>query len=430
MKLRNILTNRSLQNRDTENIPQAIVVTEITDLSNYYGKFVKISIEKLRSYNRKHKVLTELSYYTLRGDIRLLIESISPITVKEYEQNHCIYGILRRGSNANFKLTNACIKLSNKNLNIIANALKTLAKFEYTTNADGSISIFNFTSESVENLIIPKSIDNKIVTAISACAFAGNMDIKTVKLPDTIKQLDIDAFASCCNLESVDLGDGIERINTTFSCCGNLKHLHIGKALFDFNELFSLNQKNISITIDPENPHLCIIDDVIFSKNKKILYYYPRNKKGKFDIPYGTVIIGQGAFRKTMLEEINVPNSVEKIESEAFYYADNLKKLSIPNSVIDMDYDAITGIFSDFGWQYKGEIIVEQDSYAHTYFQKFDDEFNLNIVVIDKHQINNATLLNIDCEIEKLFCRYCGHQLPLDSEFCFKCGTKVIKDNS
>ena len=69
------------------------------------------------------------------------------------------------------------------------------------------------------------------------------------------------------------------------------------------------------------------------------------------------------------------------------------------------------------------EIVIEQGSYAQQYFEEFGDRYHLTVV-------NKIPAIEIEVPIpvnnsDKLFCRRCGAQLPIDSDFCFKCGTKV-----
>ena len=54
---------------------------------------------------------------------------------------------------------------------------------------------------------------------------------------------------------------------------------------------------------------------------------------------------------------------------------------------------------------------------------------NEKILKEKKEVLNNKTAAEeqLSNQSEKLFCRKCGAELVLDSEFCYKCGTKVIK---
>lgn len=414
-------TNHSIP-ANTKEVLQPITITEMHHLHNHFGKFVKLEIDGLDNFDtfmlRYHqqlpfyreaseeqsasilaKPLTELTYSTERGDIWVKIEPISVIPARSYEECHYIYGILRRSpplEKADYILTNAFIALSDSHLEIVEKAIKHQSAFEYRTLEDGTISVYNFVSDFDENLVIPETIDGKIVSAISQSAFSGNQTLKTLTIPNTVKRFDYGAFCGCDNLESVFLGDGVETMNVAFDVCQGLKKVLIGKSLSEVGRSFHNCHALTAFEIDPDNSQLCTIDGVLFSKNKRVLVYCPCGKKGKYTIPQGTKVISENAFENTDLEEIVIPDTVEEI-----------------------GYDAIEDYFD-------GKIVVEHGSYAQQYFSdEFDGECDLVVLnVPQKEDTLTATIIETT-QAEKLFCRRCGTQLPLDSDFCFKCGTKV-----
>lgn len=148
----------------SKDLPQAVTVTDIHDLGNHFGKFVKLTIDNLDNWDTHklrmsrplsdeevqsilNKPLTELEYSTIRGRICVKIEPISVIKAKSYEDNHYIYGILRISPNGDYVLTNAFIATSDSHLQIVAKALKSQGMFESSILDDGTISVFNFSSD-------------------------------------------------------------------------------------------------------------------------------------------------------------------------------------------------------------------------------------------------------------------------------------------
>lgn len=433
--------NTTIQNStSTKNNNQAIIVTDIYHLSDYYGKFVKLTIGGLENpdtFILRNSIyskplsreeaqsilltpLTELEYWTERGTFRVKIEPVFDITAKEYEDNHYIYGILRRKPGEDYVLTNAFIAPTEKSVQIKNKALKSQETFEYSVLDDGTISVFNFTSDPVENLEIPSKIDGKVVTSISRNAFENNKTIKSLKVPDTVKTINYGAFSCCDSLQSVFLGEGVEVLDGAFAVCKKLEKVYVGKSVSEINDSFSNCHKILSFEVNPANEYFCTIDGVLFSKDKTVLIFCPCGKKGKYIIPYGTEVIGESAFENTELEEVVISDTVKKIECNAFAWAYSIKRLTISSSVEDIGYNAISAGVGDF----EGEIIIEYGSYAQRYFADFyDNEYNL--VIKDESSLNEATATTPINNSEKLFCRRCGAQLPLDSDFCFKCGTKV-----
>ena len=83
-------------------------------------------------------------------------------------------------------------------------------------------------------------------------------------------------------------------------------------------ELFRSNRNILNklnnISISAENPYLEIIDGVLFSKQDKILVYFPVVfSKQEYFVPKGTKMIGADAFHDSSIRILNIPDSVETI---------------------------------------------------------------------------------------------------------------------
>lgn len=61
-------------------------------------------------------------------------------------------------------------------------------------------------------VIIPTSVEGKLVTAIAYASFKNNTDITSVVIPDTIKKIAKNAFDGCTNLESVVVPNSVDII--------------------------------------------------------------------------------------------------------------------------------------------------------------------------------------------------------------------------
>lgn len=98
------------------------------------------------------------------------------------------------------------------------------------------------------------------------------------------------------------------------------------KGLFEcdtqpFKPFFSISKNST----DYNDAHFTI-------KNDEVVKYCGEEKK--VIIPMGVSKIGMGAFwNNTIVEEVEIPNSVTCIAGDAFVYCDNLKILTIPESV-------------------------------------------------------------------------------------------------
>ncbi|MDE7302704.1 MAG: leucine-rich repeat domain-containing protein, partial [Oscillospiraceae bacterium] len=93
--------------------------------------------------------------------------------------------------------------------------------------------------------------------------------------------------------------------------------------------------------LDPKNKYMKLVDNVVFSKDgKKILSYARRDKRTVYEIPDGTEIIGEEAFRGTNLTEISIPDSVVKIENGAFSSSKKLREISIPEMIEEISEES------------------------------------------------------------------------------------------
>ena len=76
---------------------------------------------------------------------------------------------------------------------------------------------------TAEHIVIPEEVDGFTVTRV------GNMvskNIKSIVLPDTVRELTDNAFLGCEKLESIDIGKGLWKLGVSaFSGCASLKEV-------------------------------------------------------------------------------------------------------------------------------------------------------------------------------------------------------------
>lgn len=83
-------------------------------------------------------------------------------------------------------------------------------------------------------------------------------------------------------------------------------------------------------------PKYVIIDDKIIANQA----YYRDQALQSYDIPQGIQEIGDFAFARSGLKEINIPDGVETIGYAAFYHCDSLQNVTIPDSVKEIGASA------------------------------------------------------------------------------------------
>ena len=110
--------------------------------------------------------------------------------------------------------------------------------------------------KDISVLEIPAYINGRLVVSIAPYAFAGNVEIASVTLPDTIEEIGVKAFSECTNLTYINIPDNVRRVGSfAFALCGRLERIEIGKSMTELgNGVFDGCSNLINIEIDPDNP--------------------------------------------------------------------------------------------------------------------------------------------------------------------------------
>jgi len=171
---------------------------------------------------------------------------------------------------------------------------------------------------------ITSAVIEEGVTDIASSAFYDNNLLKTVKLPSTIKKIGNSAFDRCFSLQSINLPEGLVSIGSqVFIDCDHVTEFVIPKTVTDIGVAFATDCSNLQkITVDPDNTKFKSVDGVIFSKDMTKLVCYPAgNYRTSYVVPDTVKEIGFAAFRQAFwLENVSLPNSIEKIGANAFFH--------------------------------------------------------------------------------------------------------------
>ncbi len=185
-------------------------------------------------------------------------------------------------------------------------------KFIYGLLADGTYSITGYTG-SETNLIIPSAHNGLPVTEIADKAFMQNDNIFSAIICDGIEVIGDYAFAGCVNLESV-------KLSNTLTSIGYGAFLYNG-----FNEI-----------VLPDS--LKYIDKYAFSETKL----------KSIAIPIGITVIDENTFTECLyLESVSLPTTLTTIKKQAFAGCINLAKINLEN-VSDVEDEAFKGTPIDY----------------------------------------------------------------------------------
>lgn len=178
-----------------------------------------------------------------------------------------------------------------------------------------------FNPVDVEHVIIEEGI-----TSIGDEAFGWVMPyyprLKTVEIPNTVINIGDFAFTSCCELKNIQIPNSVTSIGyAAFSLCDSLEKITIGTGLTSLDDT-GLDWCTVStIEVDENNQYFCVVDGVLFNKDKTELILYPAMNEA---------------------ESYEIPGSVERINHGAFYNAYNLKSIKVNES--NKKYSDIDGV--------------------------------------------------------------------------------------
>ena len=154
--------------------------------------------------------------------------------------------------------------------------------------------------------VVPEQVSKNdivyTVTSIARQAFYHNSYLKTLVVADTVEKIEALAIRDSY-IQHIYIGTGVKEIV-------NAANMFAGSSFLE------------DITVSDENTMYKDQDGILFTKDGKTLLCAPRLLPGNsltvYTVPDGVEVIGTQAFNKTRYRKIVLPESVKKIETEAF----------------------------------------------------------------------------------------------------------------
>ncbi len=244
------------------------------------------------------------------------------------------------------------------------------------------------------------------VKKINSGAYANNASLTDVVLPESVEKIDNFAFLGCPNIRRIFLSKnvssigsnvftGLEALETidvdaananfsskdgvlfskngamlyrypagkagdyaipegtkgiyssSFSETANITSIKVPASLENFNPAafdgWSRNLK--SVDVDANNQTYKSVDGVVFSKDGYMIVFYPSGKSETYNVPQGTMTIGEWAAQDCILDSIVIPSSVNWFKEYAMSYC-GFRTLSIPCS----DENATVGSIDEYAF--------------------------------------------------------------------------------
>ncbi len=183
---------------------------------------------------------------------------------------------------------------------------------------------------ALENITIPDS-----VSAIGNFAFFGCTGIKELNLPQSVNEIGEWAFSMCKALEKINIPDKVTAINyQSFSYCVSLKKIIIPENVTVIGENAFSGCVGLTKIIIPDK--VTEIGKGAFLKCTGLT---------EITITYGVTKISESAFQGcTSLEFRYITESVTVIERGVFAGCTKITQLTIPASVLEIDYKAFCDV--------------------------------------------------------------------------------------
>ncbi len=166
--------------------------------------------------------------------------------------------------------------------------------------------------------IIPEKVSYEekeyTVTTLKEKAFESNSMLRVLVIPDTVVELKgANVWTYMDNMQYLYIGKGLNLMQCSMERCIELRE----------------------VAVSEENPYVKNVDGVIYSKDGKILVYNPSMRPGsafaEYQVLEGTETIGEGAFKECRYRKVLLPESVKRIESQAFVNCYWLQTLDMSN---------------------------------------------------------------------------------------------------
>lgn len=217
-------------------------------------------------------------------------------------------------------------------MNVINASAHTRGIYTYTV-IDGEAIITDCLNEATGEIIIPSILGQAPVTSIGESAFSSCTKLNSIIIPDSVKSIGYGAFNNCISLTKITIPASVISIgNNAFSCCNSLESITVDKNNSNFSSVDGIvfSKDKTSLVCYP-NGHIktsyTIPDNV--EKIEDFAFDGCTNLTN-IEIPNSVTSIGECAFMCCYhLENINIPSSVVSIGTNAFYMCISLKSINV-----------------------------------------------------------------------------------------------------
>ncbi|MEE0769216.1 MAG: leucine-rich repeat domain-containing protein, partial [Clostridia bacterium] len=289
--------------------------TNCTKLTN-----IEIAEENTKySYNQDSGMLMDLENNNILFISSTLLNNITSFSIPEGITNFNIF--ISSYSN----ITTLIIP---KSLEKISNAQIFPTSLSNVEVAEGNDSFI------VEN----KCLYNADKTELIMC-FTKESEVNIADETTRIKNY---AFMQATNIENVNFDGNITTIGSQVFWYSNkkLKKVYIGAGVTNIDPIFKYKNNYGTVTVDEANQNYSSENNEIYNKDKTELIGIYHDIQGSYTVRSSVTKIGDRAFHsKNQMTEVILPNGLKEIGS-SFSYCTGLTEIYIPNTVDKIASDA------------------------------------------------------------------------------------------
>ena len=300
-------------------------------------------------------------------------------------------------------------------------------------------SVLRIGEGAFENCIALKNITfSQNITHIGAFAFLSCVSITDMIIPDSVIYIGDYAFQYCSSISNLVIGNNVTHIGDyAFQYCDVLEAVNIPESVDYLSEFaFQFCNKITDINVSENNAFYCSEDGVLFNKDKTTLINYPAGKNyTSYTVPDGidnicdyafyganklvtvalpdTVrLIGYRAFGDcTSLQDVNLGNGLYKIGETAFYRCSALSEITIPETTKEIGDYAFGHCTALEKINLHDSIsVIGYSAFYNTEFYNNENNWENNVLYLKNYLINSSS--------------------DLSGKYIVKEGTKLISDSA
>ena len=196
-----------------------------------------------------------------------------------------------------------------------------------------------------QNVEIPPYVDTYPVTKIGNQAFLNRRNLRSIVIPDTVREIGNEAFCGCQVLKTVEIPEGVLSIgNAAFMECSFLNDIVLPESVNYIGDLVFSSCKNLhSVTLPSRVEHFgsAVFEWCQSLKSVKLpegietltQTFFSCTALTEIYIPEGTKSLSLTFQCCDALREVHLPDSIEIIDSGAFDICHSLERITIPSGV-------------------------------------------------------------------------------------------------